>query len=63
MTTHLDHWTCAIGDTVADPRYWHPPLSHKGDASLKIVAFYFSLPRSGWTFERTALGQPWVRTA
>lgn len=63
MSTHPDHWLCAVGDTVSDPHYWHPPLGPDGLGSRRIVAFHSSLPRSGWTFERAALGELWTRTA
>lgn len=64
MTTHTDHWLCSVGDTLADPAYFSPPPSGTNGAhSLRVVAFHATLPRSGWTFERAAKGQPWTRTA
>ena len=59
----LCHWWCNVGDPVIGHHYWHPPLSHKGDPSLRITAFHATMPRAGWVFERAGLGAPWVRTA
>lgn len=59
--TRANHWECSHGDTV-DPIYFSPPLPPMGGPILEVIAFGPGIPRHGWRFQRTALGEPWTRT-
>lgn len=57
------HWDCQPLDSLIDPCYFSPPIPPDGKPCLSVTAFHASIPRAGYVFTRTALGEPWVRTA
>ena len=63
----IPHWVLPIGESLVDPDYFYPPtaiLNGKPSPVLSVRAFHHSLtPILGVTFDRVALGAPWVRTA
>jgi hypothetical protein len=61
----VPHWVLPIGEALVDPDYFYPPtaeLNGKIAPVLSVRAFHHSIPE-GVTFERAALGAPWVRVA
>lgn len=63
----VPHWVLPVGEALVNPDYFSPPtaeMNGKPSPILTVRAFHHSLdPVLGVTFERTALGSPWVRTA
>lgn len=62
----VPHWVLPIGEALVNPDYFSPPtaeMNGKPSPILTVRAFHHSLdPVLGVTFERVALGSPWVRT-
>lgn len=62
----VPHWVIPIGDALVNPEYFHPPtaeINGKPSPVLSVQAFHHTLPIEGVTFQRVALGEPWVRAA
>ena len=54
-------WDCSVLDGLIDPHYFSPATHNPQRPILSVRAFHSSYPE-GCTFERTALGERWVRT-
>jgi hypothetical protein len=51
-------WDCAVLDCLIDPHYFSPATHTK--PILTVRAFHSTYPE-GRTFERSSLGERWVR--
>lgn len=59
----VEAWVCKVGDTLADPLYFNPPIGPNGSVSVKVTTFHKDYPQ-GRVFERAgAVGAPWIRTS
>ena len=63
----VPHWVLPIGESLVNPDYFYPPtaeMNGKPSPILTVRAFHHPLtPVTGITFDRPALGAPWVRVA
>lgn len=63
----VPHWMLPVGESLVNPDYFSPPtaeINGKLAPVLSVRAFHHSIdPVLGVTFDRAALGAPWVRTA
>lgn len=56
----LEAWDCSVGDSIADPCYFNPPVSPTGRPVLEALALHKAYP-AGRLFVRSKLGDLWKR--